>query len=73
MRKENRGESMKKMLLVLLTVGILMLGTLSVLQQICEESDHEHLEFSCSVENWNLENRDSGTNGGGSGNPPAPG
>ena len=64
---------MKKMLLVLLTVGILMLGTLSVLQEICEESDHEHREFLCSAENWNLENGDSGTNGGGSGNPPAPG
>jgi len=40
---------MKKMLLVLLTVGILMLGTLSVLQEVCEESDHENREFLCSV------------------------
>lgn len=64
---------MKKMLLVLLTVSILMLGTLSVLQEVCEESDHEYREFSCSIENWNLENGDSGADGGGINNPPAPG
>ena len=61
---------MKKMLLVLLTVSILMLGTLSVLQEVCQESHHEQGSFSYSVENWNLENGDSGTNGGGINNPP---
>ena len=63
---------MKKMLLVLLTVGILMLGTLSVLQEVCQEFHHEQ-GFLYSVENWNLENGDSGTDGGSINNPPAPG
>jgi hypothetical protein len=70
----NRGERMSKILVFLLIVGVLIAGTLSIVEEICEDASQEQVDFSDGGDFGDLGSGDLITNGGGSGGEgPAPG
>jgi len=69
----DRGERMRKMLILLLIVGILVLGTISVLEDAYEETI-KNIDFSDSGDLGDFEDGEITPDGGGSGGAgPAPG
>jgi hypothetical protein len=70
----NRGERMSKILVFLLIVGVLIAGTLSIVEEICEDASQEQADFSDGGGFGDLGGGGPTTNGGGgNGDGPAPG
>lgn len=61
---------MKKMLMLLLIVGILMIGAFSVTLDVSEEANYDNIEFSCETE---IDGGATPEGGHGPGAGPAPG
>lgn len=65
----NRGESMKKVLILLL-VGVLILGTCSSYGEVCEET-HEYTDFPGEyTHSWHNPSPEGEGHGGGGGGAP---